>query len=84
MHQRSCRVIKDLSGETFENQSIDDCLSTKESAPIIDDQINIKVGVRGGSRHSPHSHGRMSDFMAEKLSVINSRLHNICNVYFLI
>ena len=40
--------------------------------------------IRGGSRHSPHSHGRMSDFMAEKLSVINSRLHNICNVYFLI
>ena len=40
--------------------------------------------TRGGSRHSPHSHGRMSDFMAEKLSVINSRLHNICNVYFLI
>ena len=39
---------------------------------------------RGGSRHSPDSHGRMSDFMAEKLSVINSRLHNICNVYFLI
>ena len=40
--------------------------------------------ARGGSRHSQHSHGRMSDFMAEKLSVINSRLHNICNVYFLI
>ena len=39
---------------------------------------------RGGSRHSPDSHGRMSDFMAEKLSIINSRLHNICNVYFLI
>ena len=46
MHQRSCRVIKDFSGETFENQSIDDCLPTTESAPIIDDQINIKVGVK--------------------------------------
>ena len=46
MHQRSCRVIKDLFGETFENQSIDDCLPTTESAPIIDDQINIKVGVK--------------------------------------
>ena len=46
MHQRSCRVIKDLSGETFENQSIDDRLPTTESAPIIDDQINIKVGVK--------------------------------------
>ena len=46
---------------------------------------DIECGIiRGGSRHSPHSHGRMSDFMAEKLSVINSRLHNICNVYFLI
>ena len=43
MHQRSCRVIKDLSGETFKNQSTDDCLPTTESAPIIDDQINIKV-----------------------------------------
>ena len=46
MHQSSCRVIKDLSGETFENESIDDCLPTTESAPIIDDQINIKVGVK--------------------------------------
>ena len=46
LHQRSCRVIKDFSGETFENQSIDDCLPTTESAPLIDDQINIKVGVK--------------------------------------
>ena len=37
MHQRSCRVIEDLSGETFENQCINDYLSTTESAPLIDD-----------------------------------------------
>ena len=45
MRQRSCRVNKDLSGETFENQCIDDYLPTTEAAPIIDDQINIKVGM---------------------------------------
>ena len=44
MHQLSCRVIKDLSGGTFENQCIDDYLPTMKLAPIIDDQINIKVG----------------------------------------
>ena len=44
MHQRSCRVIKDLSGETFEDQCINDYLSTTASEPLIDDQINIKPG----------------------------------------
>ena len=39
MHKRSCRVIKDLSGETFEDQCINDYLSTTESEPLIDDQI---------------------------------------------
>ena len=64
-------------------------------AGILEDALEVGVGIvrnfygsiqqhRGGSRHSPDSHGRMSDFMAEKLSVINSRHHNICNVYFLI
>ena len=43
MHQLSCRVSKDLSGETFEKQCIDDYFPSTESAPIIDDQINIKV-----------------------------------------
>ena len=45
-HQRSCRVIKDISGETFENQCIDDYLPTTESEPIIDDQINIKFKLK--------------------------------------
>ena len=53
------------------------------SAGAYDLEYHIHA-CRGGSRHSPDSHGRMSDFMAEKLSIINSRLHNICNVYFLI
>ena len=46
MHQRSCRVIKELSGKTFENQRINDYLSTTESAPLINGQISIKVGVK--------------------------------------
>ena len=64
----------------------DGCIRHSENPPTFRANSSqcLSVTGRGGSRPSPHSHGRMSNFMAEKLSVINSRLHNICNVYFLI
>ena len=46
MHQRSCRVIKDLSGELFENQCNEEFLPFNERAPIIDGPILTNVGIK--------------------------------------
>ena len=45
MHQHSCRVIKDLSCETFENECMEDYSPNIESAPLINDNIHITVGL---------------------------------------
>ena len=71
------RIIVENEATPLAYICLHDASCSKDNGFVVD-------RCRGGSRHSPHSHGRMSDFMAEKLSVINSRLHNICNVYFLI
>ena len=47
MHQRSCRVIIGLSGETFETQCNEEYLPANELPPsVIDDQVLTKVGVK--------------------------------------
>ena len=47
MHQRSCRVIIGLSGETFETQCNEEYLPAYELPPsVIDDQVFTKVGVK--------------------------------------
>ena len=46
MHQRSCRVIKDLSGELSENQCNEEFLPFNERAPIIDGTILTSVGIK--------------------------------------
>ena len=50
--------------------------------------LNVFVSIRGGSRHSPYSHRRMSDFLAENrpfhiYSIANSSLHIIYNFPYL-
>ena len=45
MHQRSCRIIKDLSGETFERQNTVEFVPNSVVSSTIDDEVLTKVGV---------------------------------------
>ena len=44
MHQRSCRVIKNLSGESFEKQNKGEFVPNTVISSAIDDQVLTKVG----------------------------------------
>ena len=46
MHQRSCRIIKDLSGETFERQNTAEFVPNSVVSSTIDDEVLTKVGVK--------------------------------------
>ena len=44
MHQRSCRIIKDLSGETFVRQCTAQFVPNSVISSAIDDEVLTKVG----------------------------------------
>ena len=46
MHQRSCRVIKGLAGETFEIQGTVEQIVERDRNEIIEDNVSIKTGVK--------------------------------------
>ena len=47
MHQRSCRVIIGLSGETFQTQCNEEYLPANELPPsVVDDQVLSNIGVK--------------------------------------